>query len=65
MFNKNLGRLKRTLKEKCTDCHVPMQLRVRIERGMNIEYKFCRICGNEVLVKKDAIPNLLKEGEFV
>jgi DNA-directed RNA polymerase subunit M/transcription elongation factor TFIIS len=55
----NLGRLKRTLSEKCPSCSKPMQLRVRqienLQRGEIIteedEYKKCSVCDYEEEIK--------------
>ena len=56
----NLGRLIRTLPEKCPLCHSPMQLRSRkikvlvrgIEEQEEDEYKICSVCDNEVEIRQ-------------
>ena len=47
MSNKGikLGRLIRTLKNKCPNCSKPLQLREEIERGLNVRYEICTHCG--------------------
>jgi hypothetical protein len=54
-----LGRLIRTLSEKCSACHSPMQLRARkidilvrgVEESDEEEYKVCSVCGEEVEIR--------------
>jgi len=55
-MEENLGRLIRTLNEKCSECAHPMQLRgrkiIQIVRGLEEEteeeYKICSFCSLEV-----------------
>lgn len=55
-MNSDLGRLIRTLKERCSECNHPMQLRARkvnslvrgIENTEEEEYKVCSYCFVEV-----------------
>lgn len=58
-MDSDLGRLRKTLNEKCEFCNSPMQLRVRTKtepvRGVDTEfeeeYKICSKCGEEVEIR--------------
>ena len=58
-MSSDLGKLKRTLKEKCSNCNHPLQLRVRslksLLRGVEIlkeeEYKYCSNCKTEIEIR--------------
>jgi hypothetical protein len=58
--NKNLGRLIRTLPDKCPLCHSSMQLRARkiivlvrgVEEDDEEEYKVCSVCDNELEIRQ-------------
>jgi hypothetical protein len=61
----NIGRLKRTLKEKC-ECGGNLQLRVKVENGVQIEYKFCHRCEYESKpVHTTHLKNMFRAGDFV
>ena len=64
-LNDNIGRLKRTLKNKCEDCGKHLQLRVKVENGREIEYERCPICGFESKpIHVSDLPNIFRAGEF-
>jgi uncharacterized protein YbaR (Trm112 family) len=63
-----LGRLKRTTKSKCPDCHVNLQLRSRGEKQMGVgryydeEYLYCSHCGEEYPLKREVRRKRNREG---
>lgn len=67
MFNnlevtENLGRLKHTTKDDCSDCgEAKLQLRVRKLDLRDEEYLFCPKCGFEKIVNKDKQEALWKK----